>query len=356
MAISAVTALVGAGTAAVAGTLGTFTLLGSAFLGTFAINFALGVALNALSPKPKNNSGANGGYTVNSRGSALDHQIIYGKSKVGGAIVYDEATGTNNKFLHRIIAVAGHEVESFDRLYINESYIDFGDIDPDGNIPSVVNPDGSVSTRFNDKVRVQFAYGTSAQAANTDLVAESSHWTPSHKLSGIAYMYVRLKFDADTFPNGVPTFTAEVKGKKVYNPSTGLTAWSDNPALCLRDYLTAPYGLEEASANIDDDLVIAAAAVCDQTDTIATTTRYTCNGAFTTAVTPFNFLSEVLSSMGGSLWYAQGKWRMKPSYWTSSVMSLDEDDFRSSINVSTRHSRRDNFNTCLLYTSDAADE
>ena len=49
--------------------------------------------------------------------------------------------------------------------------------------------------------------------------------------------------------------------------------------------------------------------------------------------------------MGGSLWYSQGKWRMKPAYWTSTVMDLDEDDFRSSIDVSTRHSRRDNFNT-----------
>jgi hypothetical protein len=66
---------------------------------------ALGLALNALKPKPKA-IGANRGYQVNSGGSALSHQIIYGKVRVGGAIVYDEATGTNNKFFHRIIAVA----------------------------------------------------------------------------------------------------------------------------------------------------------------------------------------------------------------------------------------------------------
>ena len=55
-------------------------------------------------------------------------------------------------------------------------------------------------------------------------------------------------------------------------------------------------------------------------------------------------LSELLKSMGGSMWYAQGKWRMKPAYWTSPVMDLNEDDLRSSISVGTRHSRRDNFN------------
>jgi len=48
--------------------------------------------------------------------------------------------------------------------------------------------------------------------------------------------------------------------------------------------------------------------------------------------------------MGGSLWYAQGKWRMKPAYYTTPVMLLDEDDLRSSISLSTKHSRRDNFN------------
>jgi len=49
--------------------------------------------------------------------------------------------------------------------------------------------------------------------------------------------------------------------------------------------------------------------------------------------------------MGGTLWYAQGKWRMKPAYWTEPVLDLNEDDLRSGLTVSTRHSRRDNFNT-----------
>jgi hypothetical protein len=311
-----------------------------------ATNVVLGMALNALTPKPSVGGGGNRGYQVNSRGSALDHQIIYGKVRVGGAILYDEATGTDNKYLHRIIGVAGHEVESFDRIYINDSYIDFGNIGVDGNISSVIDPDGSSSTRYNNKIRIQFGYGTPTQAANTALAGDpETSWTFEHRLRGIAYMYVRFAFDADVFPNGVPVITATVKGKKVYDPSTGLTAWSDNPALCLRDYLTtSTYGLGEVSANIDDTLVIASAAVCNETNTIAGTTRYTCNGAFTTAVTPYDMINSLLTSMGGSLWYSQGKWRMKPSYWTTPVLFLNEDDLRSPVGVSTRHSRRDNFN------------
>ncbi len=332
MAVVALTALAGAAassaTAFIAGTL-TF----AAFAQAFAINLVLGLALRALSPKPRT-SGANRGYQVNTRGSALDHQIIYGKMRTGGVILFDEATGVNNKYLHRIIAVAGHEVQSFEEIYINDEVVT---LDGDGNV--------TAPTKYSGLIRILTHNGSPDQNADTFLVSESSKWTSQHRLRGIAYMYIRLAFDADKFPNGVPTITATVKGKKLYNPSTGTTAWSDNPALCLRDYLTSSYGLGEASANVDDVLIASAATVCDQTNTIAGTKRYTCNGAFATSLTPYDLLNDLLTSMGGSLWYAQGKWRVKPAYWTTPIMDLNEDDLRSGINVSTRHSRRNNFNT-----------
>jgi hypothetical protein len=300
---------------------------------SIAANVALGAALRALMPKPSI-SGANRGYQTTALGSALDHQVIYGKMRVAGARIYDESTGTNNKYLHRIIAVAGHEVQAFDEIYINDELVT---LDASGNVTS--------PEKYNDKVRIKLHLGESDQTADTFLVDESEHWTTQHTLSGIAYMYIRLKFDADAFPNGIPEFTTVVSGKKVYDPRTSTTVWSDNPALCLRDYLTSSYGIAEETANIDDTLVISAANVSDQTNTDAGTTRYTCNGAFTTASTPYDMINAILTSMDGSLWYAQGKWRMKPAYWTAPVLDLNEDDLRSSISVSTRHSRRDNFNT-----------
>jgi len=320
------------------------TMVFSTFLGTFAFNLALGAALKALSPKPSI-AGANRGYQTTAIGTALDHQIIYGKMRVGGARIYDEATGDTNEYLHRIIAVAGHEITSFDRIYINDSYVDFDDIDGDGNVSTVTDADGSSSDRYDGHLRINFHLGSPDQTADTDLVSESAHWTNTCRLRGIAYMYIRMKYNADVYPDGIPEFTAVVKGKKVYDPRTSTTAYSDNPALCLRDYLTASYGVAEDTANIDDALVTIAANVCDQTNTIAGTTRYTCNGAFTTSVTPYDMINNMLTSMDGSLWYAQGSWRMKPAYWTAPVLDLNEDDLRSNISVSTRHSRRNNFNT-----------
>jgi len=347
-----------------------------------AATVALGAAaLRALIPKPS--FGGNRGYQTTAIGTALDHQIIYGKVRVGGARIYDETTGLNNKYLHRIIAVAGHEIQSFDEIYIND---ELATLDGSGNVTS--------PSKYNGKVRIKLHLGSPDQTADTFLVSESAHWTTEHRLRGIAYMYIRLAFDANVFPNGIPEITTTISGKKVYDPRTSTTVWSDNPALCLRDYLTSSYGIAEETANIDDALVIAAANVSDQlvgspvfkmyvggeykiktvgntdftlygsannnvgTVFIATgfptdqnesgvveTARYTCNGAFTTASTPYDMINGILTSMDGSLWYAQGKWRMKPAYWTAPVLDLNEDDLRSSVSVSTRHSRRNNFNT-----------
>ena len=331
MALIAAAAISTGVSAGVAIAAGTFTA--AAMMTTFLTTVALGLAMRALAPKPKL-QGANRGYQVNTRGSALDHQIIYGRVKTGGVIIYDEATGVNNKDLHRIIAYAGHEVTSFDEIYINDEVVT---LDGTGNVISPAKYDGLI--------RIKEHLGSPTQTADTDLVNESAGlWTTQHTLNGIAYLYIRLSFSSDAFPNGVPQIIATIKGKKLYDPRNGTTAWSDNPALCFRDYITSGYGLEEEAAQVDDTLVSAAANVCDETSTDAGTTRYTCNGAFATSSTPYDMMSDLLSSMGGMAWYAQGKWRMKPAYWTVPALSLTNDDLLSGLNVSTRHSRRDNFN------------
>lgn len=108
--------------------------------------------------------------------------------------------------------------------------------------------------------------GAAAQAADADLVAAfPGAWTTDHKLSGVAYIYARLSYDADRWPTGIPVIKAVVKGKLVYDPRSTTTAWSDNPALCIRDYLLdTSLGLGADSTEIDDASFIAAANVCDE--------------------------------------------------------------------------------------------
>jgi len=324
----------------VANALGASFIVGTVSFATvaigFAAQFALGFLMSALAPKPSSQTN-NRGYDVNSFGSALDHQIIYGEVKTGGAVVYDNATGTNNKFLHRIIAFAGHEINSFEQIYVNDELVT---LDGSGNVTS--------PSQYVGKIRILKHLGADTQVADASLVSEVAEWTSSHRLQGIAYLYVRLAFDADAFPNGVPTITSVIRGKKIYDPRTDTTAWSANNALCVRDYLaSSTYGLGESSANIDDDAFIVAANVCDNLNypTLTGGIKFSTDGAFTTAVTPYDFMNNIMSSMGGTIWYSQGKWRVKPAYYTAPVTNLTDDDLRSSISIQTRHSRRDNFNT-----------
>ena len=308
-------------------------------VGYLAITAVTSIIMKALMPSAQSAAGSRG-YTVNSQGSAQDHQIIYGEVRVGGPIIYDEATGADNKFFHRIVAVAGHEVDSFVTFYANDEALT---VDGSGNVTAPANYAGYM--------RILTGSGADNQLANAALLSESAHWTNSCTLSGIAYIYARFEYNQDAYPNGVPSITAVVKGKKLYDPRTGATEWSSNPALCIRDYLKSSYGLAEDDSKIDDDAIISAANICDQTVTndatasTPTSTRYTCNGSFTTQVTPYDTFSNLVSAMGGKIWYGQGKWRIKPAYWTAPVMDINNDDFRSGIGVSTRHSRRDNFNT-----------
>lgn len=302
---------------------------------TFALNAALGFALQALTPKPSSIADAGQSYSGESVDATAPHQIIYGRTKVGGVRVYCEETG-DNKYLHKVIAFAGHTITSFDEIYLNDDLVT---IDGSGFVTA---PDQYVGL-----VRLKLHLGDSTQTADSDLVAESAGlWTNNHRLRGIAYIYARFEFDQDAFPNGEPVVTAVIKGKKVYDTRTGVTGWSSNTALCLRDYLLSKYCIQESSANIDDNLVSAAANICDETVTTSTGTeaRYSCDGAIISSVTPKDGVNAILSTMGGTLWFSQGKWRMKAGAWTTPVITLDENDLRSGITITTKNSRRDNFN------------
>jgi len=307
------------------------TGMGAAFA-HFAIRAALGYALNALTPKPTVNSTAGRGYSINALGPALPHAIVYGEANVGGATFYQARTGTSNRYLHQCIAFAGHEVDSFVTLYLDDVEVT---LDGSGNV--------TAPSQYVGYVRLKTHLGSPTQAADADLVSEVTEWTTAHQVKGVAYVYARYDYNATAFPNGRPTLTAVIKGAKVYDPRTSTTAWSDNPALCIRDYLTQDFGLGEASTEINDDLFATAADVCDET--VASAKRYTCNGTFTLDAVPSDIISGLLSSMGGVFWYAQGQWSCKAAKYTAPTITLDEDDLRGEIGIATRNSRRDNFNT-----------
>lgn len=337
LAMAAISTGVLAGTAAITGVAATY--LGGSMVAHFLITAAMGVALNALSPKPDTSKTTSRGYSlIGSSGAALDHQIIYGEVKVGGVFVYDCTTGSTNQYLHRIIAFAGHQIDSYQTIYIDDVAVT---LDGTGNVTS--------PTKYNGFVRIKKYLGTTGQIADIDLINDTAtldtttgQWTVQHTLSGIAYLYIRLLYDSNVFPNGIPVINTVIRGKPLYDPRTTLTTWSKNTALCIRDYMTSDYGMAQLSTDINDTYYNTAANICDQS--VASESRYTCSGAFTTAVQPNQIISDMLSSMGGLFWNSEGTWKTSAAAYSTPTLTLNEDDLRSGISVSTRNSRRDNFN------------
>jgi hypothetical protein len=305
----------------------------------FATQFTTSLVLGAVSQAMGKSAsgGVNSGSTITGRSALSPHQVIYGRTRVGGNIVYMEGT-EGNKYLHVVVAIAGHEIDAIEKYYLNDEEVT---IDGSGNVTA-----GS----YANKVRIQYKLGTDNQTAFSDLVSASdSLWTSNHRLRGRAVVYIRLEYDQDKFPSGMPNFSFQVRGKKVYDPRSATTVWSANPALCIADYLTnSRYGLGCVYANeIDEAALIAAANVCDEDvslDAGGTENKYELHGSILTSGTPEDIINQMLTSMAGKAIWTSGKWRILAGAYYTPTLTFDEDDLRAGFTVQSLVSRRENFN------------
>lgn len=331
MAIAAVAGLASVGSAMIAA--GTFAIGWSAAIGAFALGAGLSMVSRALAPKP--NIGAQmRGITQTSREPAGSRKIIYGKMRVGGQVVFISNTGDDNKYLHMAIVFASHEIQAYDEIWFNDKQI--------------WTLTGGFQGDWGTYVTIDRKFGTATQAASSNLTSANVLWTSDHKLSGMAYIAFRLEWDADQFPQGVPNISAVIRGKKVYDPRSQVMAYSQNPALCLRDYmLDSKYGLGESSSNIDSTALNAAADLCDEQVSIAaggTQDRYQCNGVIDTGNQIKANIEQLLASMGGKLTYSGGKYFIDGAEYKTPTHTFTEADIISDVQTQTRQSRRGGYN------------
>ncbi|SCY74837.1 hypothetical protein SAMN05216420_11634 [Nitrosospira sp. Nl5] len=114
------------------------------------------------------------------------------------------------------------------------------------------------------QVRVKKHLGTSDDPADASLLTECpAKWSATSVLRGFTYTVIRLDLRQAEFQGGLPDISVLMKGKKLYDPRTGLTAWSQNPALAIYDYLTSPMCNVDPS-DIPLPHIITAANVCDE--------------------------------------------------------------------------------------------
>ncbi len=323
------------------------TKFGAAVVGYLATSLVTNWALSALTPKPDFGAANSGTVLQNSINGVAAQDFVYGKVRKGGIITFYESTGTNNNYLHQIICLAGHEVHSIDDIYINDQVATFS-----GDFVTTTGS-GDDEVNWNSKIRIK-KYDGSQTTADSDLVSETSV-DSNFKGLGISYLYVRYEYDQDVFASGVPIITAVVRGKKVYDPRTDTTAYSNNAALCIRDYIVSDYGLSDSS--VDNTYFSAAANECDESINLSgggTENRYELNGIVQSDRPTGDVLGDMVTSCAGSLFWGSGTWRLKAGAYSSPVKTLTLDDLRSSISLDTRTTIRDNFNSVTGTFNDAA--
>ena len=354
------------GGALLAPVFGATALTGSALASLAATTFAttlVASGVGMLTSKGIEAGTGNFGSKFAARNSSAPRQIIYGKTRVGGTIVHIETAGTDNHMLHMVVAVAGHEVEAIETVRLND--IDLTSTTSTINGETVhtatnadyTNTDNGFAFTSGRLIRFTKNLGADDQTADNfavqSLAATSGSITSNHRFRGIAYVYLQMVFDAEKFGGGLPAVSFVVKGKKVFDPRNSQTAWSDNPALCIRDYLTdTRYGLKATSTEINDSTsaggFASAANICDQTVTLSdssTETRYTANGFTNMSANGEGVLEALLSSCGGKMSYTNGKFNLFAGTGQTPSLTITDDDLLQPAAISTKPQTGDMYNT-----------
>ena len=308
------------------------------------VSIGISAISSALTKKPKPPASSNftrqlRDRTLTARQPIAPRRIIYGESRVGGVYTFIHTTGDANEFLNLVVTLSGHEINSVTGLFF-----DGIEVPLDGN--------GDATGDFAGFVHMETNLGTADQAAFPGLVAEApDKWTANDRQRGCAGVYVRLKYDADKFPNGIPALTFGVLGKNdIFDPRTSTSGYTNNAALCTADYIALnPFGLEAAySTEILDADLIEAANICEEQVALAeggTENRYEANGTLETDATPFENLQSLTGSMAGAV-ITQGKlWTIRAgAYRAPELSALTEGDFIGPIDTQTLTTRAKSFN------------
>ena len=175
------------------------------------------------------------------------------------------------------------------------------------------------SSTISSRVNIQHHLSPDgSDTADAFLISQiPSKWTTAHRLSGYTYSVITLDLNYGRFQGGPPNITAKIRGKKVYDWRTGLTAYSNNPALCAADFIMAPFGMGQSTAQIDSTAAITAANACD-------TQGFTCDGAISTGNARDANLNLLEDCMVGQTHFSGGVWRIIAGAYASPVMPLTD--------------------------------
>jgi hypothetical protein len=314
-----------------------------------------------LVPKPIIPSGyagtpASQGVLVNKDSNNASIPIVYGERQVGISRVFVESSGADNQYLY-IAGVlcegGGSGIESIQEIYIDDKLVIWSGALTNGTIRTVNSSDTNFYKDGASLISIQSFYGLDNQSASS-LLDESINWDSNYKLSGVAYVALRFKWNQDSF-GSLPDVKVTLKGKKIYDPRLDTTkggsgshtqddpttwAYSDNSSLVLLDYLrNSRYGKglpNDAFENEYDSFKNSA----NDCDTLITPYSggtdikiFRTNAVIDTSQKVIDNVKDLLAPMRALFTYTQGKYRLIVEGIGNSVLSLNSNNIIGGIKI-----------------------
>lgn len=292
-----------------------------------AITVAAQVATQMMTKKPSLDT-----YRDNSerkqvlRAAASAKTVVYGQTVSSGTLFFSEeqvGTETDGELLQLAIVLAGHSLSSVGRVWLGDDEIGtYGDF-------------------------AQYEIHNDRQTADPYLLANAPSWKADMIGKGITWMRVTLKFNAEKFPSGIPNVRVEKFGRKVYDPRTSTTVYTNNAALCILDYYRNY--LKVADADINWDQFQEAANISDEVVTRGdgtTERRYTINGEFDMSENKASVLEAMLSACAGDPTFIAGKHGiMVGAYYGPASEVITESQLAGDIEIMPEVSQSERVNT-----------
>ncbi|WP_283195485.1 hypothetical protein [Rhizobium sp. AN80A] len=244
--------------------LATTTLAANAlYLGTYALAYA-GLAFGATAlqglfvKKPTAPKPEDGQYNLKQAVPSLAY--VLGRVKKASDYVFLEESGGS---AFHILCWASHNIQGFVRHYIHDDAVQ---LDGFGVVVSPFN----YNIDSYPYVQILTRLGSDAETAYGDVVARfPTIWTAAHRGDGLATIRMSCETASSenymtVYPNQMPQHSAVGDGMKLFDPRTGVSAFSANVALMRLWHLCSPVGGKMAIEDMYLPDWINAANVCDQ--------------------------------------------------------------------------------------------
>lgn len=311
----------GASAAAAAGWIATGVAL--------AIGMAATAAGALLTKTPNTNFNAYKGQQERKqvlRAAAAPRTVVYGTTVASGVMVFaEEQPGDQeeDELLHMALVVAGHPLDGIGDIWLGDDLVQ----------------------TFEDYVTWEFH--NDRQTVDPFMKKNCPSWKEDMIGKGIAWLRISFKFNAEKFPSGLPNVKMLKRGRRIYDPRSGQTVFSDNAALVILDYFRTY--LKRKDENINWDQFKEAANICDEYVPNAdgsTEQRYRINGEFEVDEAPSKILDAMLQACGGELTYVAGKHGLLVgAYYGPATMTLDESCIAGDIKIVPETSYKERTNT-----------